>query len=301
MKTIAATHLVPQRLLSGIIALFCLAAAPLSSAATPEGKAVVKLAGEKIGHRKTINADSGNKRIEASEIYNYEFIGRVRAEKGTPAATFVKGGTDIALFLESISPGSSKWLKGSFSNPSGTLPVTILDRTIRGQRKTKGLGQINFSMKLLGTIDANGRCRLDVTGMKFKSSKVPKLGYIEYMKGSKVVITAAPTFTFIRVATTLEETAGSVTVHVRRRGNLDGAVSVDYTTVEDSATSADFTPTSGTLTFASGEYQKTITVPLIDNSLNDGVRRFTVELGNPSSGTFLGGMPTTKVVILDDE
>ncbi len=299
MKTIATAQSVPRRILHGIVALFCLASAPAAFAAVPIGQVAVKLNGQVIGNKKEILVDSGNKRIEASQLYQYELSGRIRGENGTPAAQLVKKPTSIPAFLESLSPGSSKFLKGSFSNPSGKLPVTVLDKTIRGKRNVPGLGNVKVSLKLLGTIDADGFCQLQITRVKLKASEINDLGTIEYMKGSKLLITAAPTVTLIRTATKVTDKVGSVTIVVKRASNRHGAVRVNYTTVGGTASSADFTSTSGTLTFANGETSKSIVVPILDNPMNNNVRRFTVVLSDPSAGAFLGAMTSTTVVITD--
>ena len=50
-----------------------------------------------------------------------------------------------------------------------------------------------------------------------------------------------------------------------------GRVTVDYATADWIATAgSDYTTTSGTLTFAAGERSKTVSVPITDDSLEDG-------------------------------
>ena len=64
-------------------------------------------------------------------------------------------------------------------------------------------------------------------------------------------------------------------------------VSVDYATVDGTAVAgADYTATSGTLTFASGETAKTVTVPILDDAIDEGKEKFTLRLSNPQ-GAFL--------------
>jgi hypothetical protein len=301
MKTRSSAHPVAKRILHGVIAICCIAAAPVASAAKPLGKVPVSLNGQVLGNRMNISVNSGNKRIVPSQLYSYVISGRVRGKKGTPAAAVVPAGTAIPAFLESLSPGSSKFLKGSFSNSSGKLPVTVLDRKIRGSRNVAGLGKVTVSFNLLATIDVDGVCQLEITKVKFKSSRVKNLGAIEYMTGSKIQVSAAPEITFAKTATAVSEDAGSVTVEIRRTINRHGSVSVNYSTVTGTADSSDFTATSGTITFAPNEISKSISIPIIDNALTDANRRFSVELSNPSSGAFLDPFSSMNVVILDDE
>jgi len=64
------------------------------------------------------------------------------------------------------------------------------------------------------------------------------------------------------------------------------AMTVNYATSGQTATSGvDFTPTSGTLTFAPGETTKSILVPILPDTLAEGGETYAVTLSNPSAGT----------------
>ncbi|MBD0373555.1 MAG: hypothetical protein ICV60_22165, partial [Pyrinomonadaceae bacterium] len=74
---------------------------------------------------------------------------------------------------------------------------------------------------------------------------------------------SAPTFN-------TSEGAGQATVTVSRTGGTNNACSVDYSTSSGTATlDVDYKAVSGTLNFAPGEASKTISVPLIDDSLDE--------------------------------
>ncbi len=63
------------------------------------------------------------------------------------------------------------------------------------------------------------------------------------------------------------------------------AVTVAYATTDGTATAgADYTQTAGTLTFEPGETLKTISVPVLDDVLDDDGETFTLTLSNPSGG-----------------
>ena len=62
-------------------------------------------------------------------------------------------------------------------------------------------------------------------------------------------------------------------------------VTVDYATSDGSATEpADYTSTSGTLTFAANETSKTVSVPVLDDTDEDSGETFTLTLSNPTGG-----------------
>ena len=77
---------------------------------------------------------------------------------------------------------------------------------------------------------------------------------------------------------------------------VTGAVTVDYATSDGTATAgADYTQASGTLTFAPGETQKTVTVAVLDDVHDDGGETLTLTLSNPT-GAVLGDARASGVI-----
>lgn len=103
------------------------------------------------------------------------------------------------------------------------------------------------------------------------------------------------------------EGGGSVQLTVERHVGFTGAISVNYTTTSGSATAnADFSATSGTLTWASAEStSKIITVPILQDTLLEGSETFTVTLSSPGGGVSIGALngatTSATVTIVDDE
>ena len=59
-------------------------------------------------------------------------------------------------------------------------------------------------------------------------------------------------------------------------------VSVDYATKDETAAAgADYTATSGTLTFTAGETAKTVSVPVLDDAIDEGKETMRLKLSNP--------------------
>jgi hypothetical protein len=83
----------------------------------------------------------------------------------------------------------------------------------------------------------------------------------------------------------------SVTLNVTRTGGSLGSLTVGYATVGDTAAAgADFTATSGSLTWADGDTAaKTITVPVAPDASADTPETFVVNLGAPLIGGALLG------------
>lgn len=99
------------------------------------------------------------------------------------------------------------------------------------------------------------------------------------------------------------EASESVDITVYRLGGSQGNVTVDYMTVDGSATSdQDYLAASGTLRFAAGETSKTLTIQLMPDQIYEGNEEFTMVLSNPTGGVDLAGGPGVAVItILDDD
>lgn len=81
---------------------------------------------------------------------------------------------------------------------------------------------------------------------------------------------------------TVAENGGTLLVTVNRTAGSDGAVSVDYTTSSGTAAEgADFTDSTGTLNWASGDTAaKTFNVTIIDDATFEGDETFNITLSN---------------------
>ena len=102
---------------------------------------------------------------------------------------------------------------------------------------------------------------------------------------------------------TVTEVGGdTVMVAVTRSGGSDGAVSVDYATVDGTATAgSDFTAANGTVDFADGEAgTKMVPVTILDDGDSEAPESFTFVLSNATGGADLGDT-TATVTILDDD
>jgi len=93
-----------------------------------------------------------------------------------------------------------------------------------------------------------------------------------------------------------------VLITVTRGGGSFGAVTVDYSTIDLTATAgADFTATSGTLSLGTGVLSAAFSVPINDDSIYEGDESFQVTLSNPTGGIVLGSPATAAVAIVDND
>jgi hypothetical protein len=94
---------------------------------------------------------------------------------------------------------------------------------------------------------------------------------------------------------------GGAQLPVTRTGGSSGAASVNYATANGSAAAgSDYTNTSGTLNWASGDSaSKTICVPILQDTLAESAETFTVTLSGASGAS--QGSPSVNTVTINDD
>jgi hypothetical protein len=93
----------------------------------------------------------------------------------------------------------------------------------------------------------------------------------------------------------------TVAVKVTRTGDTSTAANVDYATNDGTALQrTDYTIALGTLRFAPGETEKTLNLPVNEDSYVESMETFTVALSNPTGNASLGTIPSAIVRITDD-
>ena len=103
-------------------------------------------------------------------------------------------------------------------------------------------------------------------------------------------------------AISINEDVGTITFTINRTGGSDGAVAVGFATANGTAIAgSDFIANSGTINFADGEMSKTVSVTIIDDTVEESDETFTVAINNPSNGATLGTGSTSTVTILAND
>ena len=101
-----------------------------------------------------------------------------------------------------------------------------------------------------------------------------------------------------------EAMGATATLSVLREGDLAGETSVDVFTADDSARAGiDYVAVSNTLSFAAGESEKKVSIPVLDNGTalsSSQYLDFFVRLANPAAPGALGS-PANAMVAIDDD
>lgn len=122
-------------------------------------------------------------------------------------------------------------------------------------------------------------------------------GYFEYQTNSN-----PGTLQLGTTAVSVNEDEGTVSIPVVRIGGSDGAVSVNYTTVDATAIAGqDYTLTAGQAVLGPGVTSTNIVVPINNDSDDEGNETFNVATDQTTGGATLGFPRTATITILDDD
>uniref|UniRef100_UPI003750AA51 retention module-containing protein n=1 Tax=Undibacterium sp. TaxID=1914977 RepID=UPI003750AA51 len=222
----------------------------------------------------SVNAASG------SEGGTQEFVVSLTGNNLAPAALFLNllSGTavlasDIAAQSVSVDGGQTfSPLNGSVLVPAGVTSVIV-----RVSAVNDGVIEGTESFSLSASTSTN-------------SASIIGQGTI--LDGS------VPTIS-ISGPVSVNEASGTVSFTVVLSESSPASIVVNFTSANGSAVAgSDFTATSGSVTFASGETSKTITVPIANDRVFEGSEVFQVNLSTPTNATL--GTSTASVVIKDD-
>jgi hypothetical protein len=100
----------------------------------------------------------------------------------------------------------------------------------------------------------------------------------------------------------IAEDGTSAQITVSRSGGNASDVTIQYNTMDGSARAGnDYQSATGVLTFGANETSKTITVPIINDTLNEDNETFSLNLQNATGGGTLGAQTNVVVTIQDND
>jgi phosphatidylethanolamine-binding protein (PEBP) family uncharacterized protein len=99
----------------------------------------------------------------------------------------------------------------------------------------------------------------------------------------------------------VDEAGVAASITVSRTGNTSGSATVDYATADGSAVAgADYTTTTGTLSFAAGEASQIFSVPILEDGLIEGNETIVLTLSG-AIGVNLGAVAEAQLTITDND
>jgi len=112
---------------------------------------------------------------------------------------------------------------------------------------------------------------------------------------------ALPTVQFTTTAFSVNESAGTATITATLSAASSQTVTVNYATSNGTAIAgSDYTATSGALTFNPGMTNRTFTVPILNDTVYEGIESFNLTLSAPANAV-LGANAIATAAIVDDD
>jgi Calx-beta domain len=114
---------------------------------------------------------------------------------------------------------------------------------------------------------------------------------------------AVGAISFNPTAPQVSESSGFATFNLTRTGGTAGSIAVGYTVTGGGTASpgSDFTPVTGSVTFADGESSKTFFVPIVEDNVDEADETATARLSTTGDLDTLGAASTATLNILDND
>ena len=217
------------------------------------------------------------------------------------AGTVVEGGT--ARFVVSLSTTSTRQVTVTYMTADGTaqqpgdyteVPSTTLEFAPGDSRKTISVATEDDALD-----EADGET-FTVTLKNAVNATLQD----DAAQGTIDDNDGEPELSLQSVTRSLSESGGSMTFTVNLNAASGKTVTVDYTTVADTAAAGvDFATTAGTLTFTPGVTLLSIPVPIQPDTLNEANETFKLRLSDAENATLAGAGSTLDATgtIVDDD
>lgn len=227
---------------------------------------------------------------------------------------------DADLFRFSAAAGAVSFTATPFAVSSGTVTVATpgsnldirIDVLDEDGTAVAGLADDTanqLSAAVSGTLPQAGVYHLRVRGAGNLSPLTN--GYSTYGSIGKytlsgtvpAAIPGAVSFTAASVSRAEGDTDGTLVLTVRRSYDATGPLSVAFASADGTAVAGtDYDAVSGTLTWAADDVDdRTISVTIHGDTVDEAARTFTVALSSPSDGNVLGLAPVTTVSLTNDD
>jgi hypothetical protein len=194
---------------------------------------------------------------------------QINVSKATPVITW-NNPADLA---------SGTVLSNTQLNASASVPGTLIYTPPAGTVLSSGTNQ-NLSVNFTPTDAAN---------------------YNDASKHVTINVNASGTLQFNAAAYSVNENGGSATITITRTGDTAGAATVLFSASNGTATDADYTSVSQTVTFVDGDNIETVNIPISDDSINEPNETVNLTLSGAGGFGLLGTPAAATLSIIDDD
>ena len=222
---------------------------------------------------------------------------------GTLEVTLVRSNGSDGLVSVTAALFDDTAIAGNDFNTRSSNIVTFMD----------GQTTANVSIRIIddSDIETDETFRLELSnpdgGVSIAGTTSATITIVDNDTGSGGSTTNPGRFVFLGFSMAVKESAGTVNITVERLSGSDGAVTVDYVMYTDGANAFpatmgdDYTPGSGSLTFADGISSQTISLSIVDDTEVEFDESFNIRLQNPTGGASINGATPFVISILDND
>jgi hypothetical protein len=239
------------------------------------GSAAVTISGDGSATAASLNFSASSYTVAQAAGTMMVTVNRTVGSSGAVSVAYATAnGTAIAGTNFTAANGTLKWASGD-STPK-TFAVAVSNATPFSGSKSFTVALSNPTTGV--TLGSPSSASISITG-----DASGTVGNVEFSAASYAV----------------DQTGSAVTVTVNRTSGSSGAVGASYATSNGSAVAgADFTQTTGTVQWASGDAtSKTISIPVSDATSFSGTKSFTIALSNATGGATVSSPNSASVTI----
>ncbi|MEL7332105.1 MAG: Calx-beta domain-containing protein [Cyanobacteria bacterium J06560_2] len=253
--------------------------------------------------------------IQSTETYRIEDVGVASQGKVLSLRGRAKDETGSATFEFAGASGTYDIIIGYFDEADGTAQLEVAHNAtvLESWTLDQVLGSNGAKTKTFVTRTVADAYAVS-TGDSFTVSGIEnggehaRIDYIEFVP--RTVQPPQPpqpsqpgTFVLDAASYEIDESGNAVVpVAIERIDGTSGAASVTVQLTEGSATASnDYTDGPIVVNFADGESRKTVSLPIIDDGINEPSETFSIALANPTNGTAIGPQNVADIVVLDDD
>jgi VCBS repeat-containing protein len=243
---------------------------------------------------------------EANETYNISVggvsaVGTITDNDPTPSLAItgpvtINENAGTATYTVTLSAASGQTVTVNYSTTAGTATAGSDYTTTTGTLTfTPGTTSLTFTVPILE--DA-----LDEAGETYTATiSAPSNATIGTASVTTSITDNDPTPSLAVGDVTVNESAGTMTFTVTLSAASGQTVTVNYATADGTAVAgSDYTAQSGTLTFAPGVTTQTITVPIINDTIDELAELFFVNLASPTNATISDAQAISTIVDNDN-
>ena len=208
-------------------------------------------------------------------------------------------GTTVFTFTVTLAGQSSEEVTVGYSTANGTATAPSDYTAISQGLLTFAPGETTKQVNVI----VNGDFTIEANETFFVNLSSPLGATIGAAQGTGTINNddVGGSFRFTSAEYLVGEGAGSILVTVQRTGGLAAGATVNYSTADGTATAGqDYTPVSGTLTFAGGQTTQSFIVPINNDGLNEVDESFLVILSNATGSGSTLGVPNTATIFISD-